>query len=114
MRKFLIKIIVLAIIFIGALFIYEMRKNTDDCSEDPSLNYVTCSPVVDDKKLPGDSMTEKAVENALQGKQKMDEESLPNNNAPKANNLQGGSGQNGEFQSGVILEGSANDLKVQD
>lgn len=59
-----------------------------------------------DKKSPGDSMTERAVNNAMSGKQPMDGEALPTEEKPKSNNLQG----EGAMQGGVILEGPA-DLK---
>ncbi|HEX3099815.1 MAG TPA: hypothetical protein VHQ41_02470 [Patescibacteria group bacterium] len=60
----------------------------------------------DDKKLPGDSMTEKAIENVESGNPAMDGENLPANNKPKSNDLQGSGAAAGELKGGVIIEGT--------
>lgn len=95
MKKIVIISIVLALVIAGAIYASSLYERDDRIYE---------TIPADDKKLPGDSMTEKAIENAANGKQRMDEESLPKENKPKANDIQGG----------VILEGSANqELKVK-
>ena len=95
MKKIVIISIVLALIIAGVAYAFSIYQNT---GKNDSIEYLI------DKRVPGDSMTEKAIENAQTGKPQMDQESLPAENKPKANDIQGG----------VILEGSANDeLKVK-
>lgn len=85
-------ILTLAVI-IAILAIYVTHRRYQNFSSQP----------VDQKRIPGDSMTERAMNNAMSGKQPMDGEALPTDDKPKSNNLQG----EGAMQGGVILEGSA-------
>lgn len=82
--------------------IYQSNRKSDQ------VEYLIDNPNMDDKKLPGDSMTERAVDNALSGKTPVDKQDLPEQQKPKSNDLQGG-----QLRSDVIIEGSANnEIKV--
>lgn len=97
MKKTVIIIIILGLAIAGVIYAYMSYENNDS-----KALMIEAMPM-DDKKIPGDSMTEKAIQNAQSGKPQMDQENLPANNKPKSNDIQGG----------VILEGSANEeLKV--
>ncbi len=91
---------ILAAALIALIYAYGFYQNHIESS---AIEFFSNSPQGDDKKLPGDSMTEKAIENAEVGKQRMNQEDLPTENKPKPNDIQGG----------VILEGSANsEIKI--
>lgn len=90
MNKKVIISIVVVLLILGVAIAYAMHQKKLESH-------------ADDIRLPGDFMTEKAIENAASGKQPMDGESLPTEDKPKPNNLQG----EGAMQGGVIIEGPA-------
>ena len=97
MNKNRVSVIILTLaVIIAILALYMTNQRYQNLDSQP----------VDQKHIPGDSMTERAVNNAMSGKQPMDGEALPTEEKPKSNNLQG----EGAMQGGVILEGPA-DLK---
>jgi hypothetical protein len=90
--------IVIALVLLGLVAAYMINQR----------NQYQTTPTADNKKLPGDDMTQKAVDNASSGKTPMDGIPLPADNKPKANDIQGGSG---EMRGDVINEGNANNIK---
>lgn len=99
MSKQILAGIIAAVIIVGGVSAYLVTKNRS--------KEVEQSNSMEDKKSPGDSMTERAVDNTINGKQPMDEEALPSNTKPKPNGIQG---SDKAMQGGVIMEGPA-DLK---
>jgi hypothetical protein len=85
--------ILLALLLIGAAAVIMIQQRNRDLE---SLQN-------NDKRLPGNSMTEQAVDNAMSGRDPMDKQNLPDNTQPKANNIQGSDAMQGS----VIYEGSA-------
>lgn len=92
MNRKIVAAIIAALVLVGGAAVYMINQRNKNLES---------AGTFENKRLPGNTQTEKAVDNALSGKKPMDGESLPDNKA-KPNDIQG-SGSN-DMRGDVIIE----------